>query len=170
MGLFSALGKVLKGVSKVAGFIPGVGGTISKVTGLVGGVLDHKKPLSTSALKGSSAARLGIARTRGTVAYQNTANANRAALGLPVLYTASALRESPVMPGGAIATSSGMAAQPNGAPPKAFSRRSSPTRKKRSSSTRYFGSKKKSSGKRKLKFGSKAWQAKYNPRSKRKRR
>lgn len=170
MGLFSSIGKALKGISKVAGFIPGVGGTISKVTGLVGGVLDHKKPLSTSALKGSSAARLGIARTRGTVAYQNTANANRAALGLPVLYTASALRESPVMPGGAVATASGMAAQPNGAPPKAFGRRSAPTRKKRTSGTRSFQKRSAPKRKTKLKFGSKAWQAKYNPRSKRKRR
>jgi len=90
----------------IGSFIPGVGGTISKVTGAIGGVLDHKKPLSTTSMKAGVTKLLGPAKTRGTIAYQNIANANRASLGLPILMTAPQLRESPVLPGGAVATRS----------------------------------------------------------------
>jgi hypothetical protein len=40
VGLFSFVGKALKAVSKVASFVPGIGNTISKITGTVGNLLD----------------------------------------------------------------------------------------------------------------------------------
>jgi len=48
MGLFSFVGKVLKGVSKVASFVPGIGSTISKVTGTVGNLADTRRPFAWS--------------------------------------------------------------------------------------------------------------------------
>jgi hypothetical protein len=148
MGLFSFIGKALKGVSKVAGFIPGIGGTISKITGSVGGLLDHKQPMARPRLSSPMAAR-GKMVSRGQ------------------LFTATDLRASPVMPGGAIATTRGMVTQSGAAPPLMFSgasaahakvtkrrRVAAPKRRKRATVTRRRAT-------RKLKFGSKAWRAKY---------
>jgi hypothetical protein len=147
MGLFSFIGKALKGVSKVAGFIPGIGGTISKITGTVGGLLDHKQPMARRTLTNPMAARGKMVSGR--------------------LWTATKIRASPVMPGGAVATPRGMMTQGSAAPPMMFSGASSamakvtkrkrvaaPKRRTRKTVTRARGT-------RKLKFGSKAWRARY---------
>lgn len=148
MGLFSFVGKALKGISKVAGFIPGIGGAISKVTGTVGGLLDHKRPMAHPKLAQPMAAR-GKMISRGGQ------------------WTATDMRASPVMPGGAVATPRGMVTQSGGAPPMMFSgasaahakvtkrrRVAAPKRRKRATVKRRRAT-------RKLKFGSKAWRAKY---------
>lgn len=162
MGLFSSIGKVLKGVAKVAGIIPGVGGTISKIAGGVGGLLDHKKPMGTAAGKAIAVLKLG----------PNAARGNATQGWSQVMQNAQQMRASPVMPGGAVASSSGMAPR-QANPPRSFGgSRSGTTRKRKRTSARntYYSRTRKKASKSRLKFGSKAWQAKYNPRSKRKRR
>lgn len=156
MGLFSFIGKALKGVSKVAGFIPGVGGTISKVTGTVGGLLDHKKPMNKPMLRDPRLAR-----------------GNAVQSGWGVAMTPQVLRGTPIMPGGAISTPSGIVPSRGGAPPLSYAGGSrsrggalrgmtgaTRRRKKRSSARRASGRKRSTSGRR-LKFGSAAWRARY---------
>lgn len=148
MGFFSFLGKALKGVSKVAGFIPGIGGTISKVTGLAGNLLDHKSPMATTQLK---------MRMFNPVILRG----NDPAAGTGSLMTAQGMRSSPVLPGGAIATSSGPVAK-RASPPRTFGGRSASSKKRRPASARRKARK---TGPRrtarKLKFGSKAYRKKY---------
>jgi len=162
MGLFSFIGKALKGVSKVAGFIPGIGGTISKITGGIGGLLDHKRPMSNPRLGNPMAARGKVVSSR--------------------LWTATKIRASPVMPGGAIATTRGIMTASSAAPPESFGARFSRTvarrarsadpygdevraqrkyGRKRRAKTRVSKSVKRKGAGRRLKFGSPAWRKKY---------
>lgn len=157
MGLFSFVGKVLKGVSKVAGFIPGVGSTISKVTGTVGNLLDHKSPLSTTSTK-LRLAQLG--QGAGVVYMRGKAN-NLSAMNQAALADAQVLRASPVLPGGAYATASGPMPKSN-TPPRTYggkrTAKKSYTRKKSRAKARKGGTRKRT---RKLKFGSAAYRKKY---------
>lgn len=153
MGLFSSIGKALKGIGKVAGFIPGIGGTISKIAGTVGGVLDHKKPLSSAFEKARLASkRGGVSVLRG----------NMPQAGAGSLLTAQGMRGSPVMPGGAVAGTNGISAA-NGTPPRTYGGKSSGRKTTRKAKARPKARKaaRRSSSKRKLKFGSAAYRKKY---------
>lgn len=143
MGLFSFVGKALKGISKVAGFIPGVGGTVSKITGTIGGVLDHKKPMSKPM---PMVNRPALAR----------GNAVQWGAG----WTAQVLRSTPVMPGGAISTPSGIYASNGSAPPAAFGGTRAAPKKRRTVKRRKARAAPKRRTRR-LKFGSAAWRKKY---------
>jgi hypothetical protein len=148
MGFFSFLGKALKTVSKVAGFIPGVGGTISKVTGTVGNLLDHKAPMATTQLK---------MRVNNPVILR----AADPAMGSGSLMTAAGMRSSPVLPGGAVATRSGPVAR-KANPPRTFGGSGGKSTRRRTSSRK---AKARKTGPRrttrKLKFGSAAYRKKY---------
>lgn len=152
MGLFSFVGKALKGISKVAGFIPGIGGTISKITGTVGNLLDHKQPMQSAVLKLKQSAAWG---NMGPVVLRG--NATQAGAG--ALNTAQGMRSSPVLPGGAVATSSGPVSK-MAAPPRTYSGRSTTKRRKAKAKARKRPAARRSS-RRKLKFGSKAYRQKY---------
>jgi hypothetical protein len=149
VGLFSFVGKALKGISKVAGFIPGIGGTISKVTGAVGGLLDHKKPMASPVLKAA-----------GSGWNPMVMRGNSTQAGSGSLLTAQGMRSSPVLPGGAVATSSGPAPK-MASPPRTFGGRSGTTRRKAKAKTRKKSTSTRRRTTRKLKFGSKAYRKKY---------
>lgn len=153
MGLFSFIGKALKGVAKVAGVIPGIGGTIKGIAGTVGNLLDHKAPMGSTAKKAVAVLRLGTLGARGNATQGGYAG------GMP---TAPVLRSSPVMPGGAVATRSGMAPR-TASPPRAFGGSSgkSTKRRKPTSSKRSFTKRSSTKRKSRLKFGSPAWRKKY---------
>lgn len=157
MGLFSAIGKVLKGVSKVAGFIPGVGSTISKVAGTIGNVLDHKAPMSTTSTK----LRLAQLGKGAGVVYMRGKSSNLTAMNQQAIADAQVLRASPVLPGGAYATASGPMPKAS-APPRTYggkrTAKKSYTRKKSRAKARKGGRKRTT---RKLKFGSAAYRKKY---------
>jgi hypothetical protein len=145
VGLYSFVGKALKGVSKIAGFIPGVGGSISKITGAVGGILSHKAPMS-----------------RPMVTRPQVARGNVTASGYG--YTAKVLRQTPIMPGGAIATPHGIAPQQGGAPPATYGGARPAAKKRRAPARRRAPAKRKTKRRatsRRLKFGSPAWRKKY---------
>jgi hypothetical protein len=155
VGLFSFVGKALKGISKVAGFIPGVGGTISKITGSVGGLLDHKRPMSNPRVSNPMIAR-GKTWSRSST---------------PGFFGTRTIRMSPVMPGGAISTTRGMVTQSGGAIPLTFGGSSTamaPARRKRRKMARASARRRtrRASGRR-LKFGSPAWRKKYMKRARR---
>jgi hypothetical protein len=156
VGLFSSIGKVLKGVSKVAGFIPGIGGVVGKVTGFAGNLLDRKRPMSHG------------------MTMRNPMLARGKVLGGRSWMTATLMRASPVMPGGAISTTRGMATQ-SGAVPLTFGggggvRSVSPMARaagavRRRKRRKAAPARKRST--RRLKFGTKAWRARYMKRRRR---
>lgn len=159
MGLFSFVGKALKGISKVAGFIPGIGGTVSKITGTVGNLLDHKAPMSTTTAKLSAISRYGGGAGAQGVVYMR-GNAPQGAAG--ALNQPQVLRASPVLPGGAVATASGPMGKAS-SPPRTYGgkRTSSKRRKSTTRTKRKGGTTKRRKGTRKLKFGSAAYRKKY---------
>lgn len=64
-GIFGFLGNAIKGIGKVAGFIPGIGSTIEKVTGLVGGGLAGIEGQPKSVKQASAAAQFNLPVLRG---------------------------------------------------------------------------------------------------------
>jgi hypothetical protein len=165
VGLFGFIGKILKGAAGVAANIA-TGNPIGAVKaglGTVGGLLAHKQLGGAHATKinvlGGFRAPYAIPLLRG--------NATQSMPG-----SARALRQVPIMPGGAISTPSGM--QPaSGNPPAHYGGGGSGTHKrKRRSSSSARSSRSRSGGKRrgggrKLKFGSPAWRKKYMKRKRR---
>lgn len=159
MGLFSFVGKALKGISKVAGVIPGVGGTVSKITGFAGGLLDHKRSMSKPMMRDPRLARGNVTQS-----------------GYGVGYTPQVLRMTPILPGGAISTPGGIRPSSGGVPPKSFGGGSRSRGGRLRGMTAATGRRKRSSGAtkrsgkrggRRLKFGSPAWRAKYMKRRRR---
>lgn len=150
MGLFSFIGKAAKAVGKL------VGGPVGGALRLGGGLLDHKGGITAH-----------TAVKMGTMGYRPQIFIARAKS--PSSTTASVLRESPVLPGGAIATRSGTMPQNSETPPRSFSGSGGATGRKRRKPSRIAsgGSKRRRSSGRKLKFGSPAWQAKYGRKKKR---
>lgn len=153
MGLFSFVGKALKGVAKVASVVPGVGSLVGGIAGTVGNLLDAKKPM---------------AATKYLTLAQAVAK-RRAAGHIPVLRgkspgfmpTPRVASASPVMPGGALATPSGIVASISATPPAGYAGSArAPVKRKRKKAKKKVGTRRRS-GARKLKFGSKAWRAKY---------
>lgn len=167
MGLFGAIGRaiggVAKGIGKVGGFalksglvpIP-FGGAAGR---LAGALIHSKAPMSHSVLKLHIPPLVARGKTLRPVVR----------IGSVGHVTATALRKSPVLPGGAIATTRGPTPRPlTGAAPAGLlgggtkrrrkrkaTRERSMRRKSRSSS----GGRRKRS--RRLKFGSPAWRKKY---------
>lgn len=178
MGLFGSIFKGIKhavgGALKVgsfalkSGLVPlPFGGTAGK---LVGSLLHAKAPMGHSALK----LRLPPLMLRA-----KSASMHPIVAGTHRLPTATQLRRSPVMPGGAVATRSGTSNKPDVAPlslgggtssrvgVRKKRRRSGSTSTARKSRSSYG---RKHSRRRKLKFGSAAWRKKYLGHGKRKRR
>jgi len=153
MGLFSAIGKVLKGVSKVAGIIPGIGGTIKGITGAVGNLLDSKSPMSGTGAKISALGNTSVAVLRGKTGGALWQQMALAKMAKPSQSTPTLQAQSPVLPGGAIATASGGIMNAGGGTIGAVKRRKPAKRKKAKAKTK--------KRKTKLKFGSKAWRKKY---------
>ena len=164
MGLFGSIGRALggavKGIGKVAGFalksglvpLP-FGGTAGK---LVGALLHSKAPMGHTQLKLSIPPLVARGKTLRPVVK----------IGSTSTPTLTALRKSPVMPGGAIATRTGVAPRPltGAAPLGTIAGGTKRRRRKAGASTRRKS--RKSSGKkrtrsRRLKFGSPAWRKKY---------
>lgn len=179
MGLFGSIGRALggaiKGVAKVgsfalkSGLVPlPFGGTAGR---LVGGLLQAKAPTGHSQLKLQIPPLVLRGKTvRPTVA-----------IGATRLPTITALRKTPTMPGGSVATPRGIAPRPlsgaaplgvtagaGGTTPRKRKRRksagASTRRRSRSASAR------KRTRRRKLKFGSPAWRKKYLGHGKRRKR
>lgn len=159
MGLFSFVGKALKGISKVAGFIPGVGGIVGKVAGIAGGLLDSKQPMSTTAAKMRQASVLRGGSQSILLRAKSPMSGG--------LMNASVLRSTPIMPGGAVSTPNGITASWGGSPPAMWGggsggaapgKRRAPRRKPAARAKRR---------KAKLKFGSPAWRKKYLPKRRR---
>lgn len=169
MGLFGSIGRALggavKGLTKVASFglksglvpIP-FGGTAGR---LVGGLLHAKAPGGHTALK----LRIPTLVLRGKSPSMRPVTV--AGKRMP---TATQLRRSPVMPGGAVATRSGTANRPPVAPMSLGGAASSllggkrKRRRKHGTSTRSRSRKsygRKRGARRRLKFGSPAWRKKY---------
>lgn len=178
MGLFGSIGRALggaiKGVAKIgtfalkSGLVPlPFGGTAGR---LVSGLLHAKTPMGHASLK----MRLPTLTLRA-----KSANMRPVVAGNMRVPTATQLRRSPVMPGGAVATRGGVANRPAIAPLTLGGAISSglggrtKRRKRRGTSTRSksrsaYGRKR--TTRRKLKFGSAAWRKKYLGHGKRKRR
>lgn len=180
MGLFSFVGKAVGGLVKTvgglavgalkSGLVPlPIGGVAGR---LLGGLLHAKAPMGHTQLKLRIPPLVLRGKTLRPVVKIGTANH----------VTATALRKSPVLPGGAIASRAGVAPRPLGLQAGGFQTASGkPKRKRRrrrsgssSSSSRrsYRSSGKRHSRRRKLKFGSPAWRKKYlgHGRKRRKRR
>lgn len=169
MGLFGSIGRaiggVVKGVAKVgtfalkSGLVPiPFGGTAGR---LVGGLLHAKAPMGHTSLK----LRIPTITLRGKSASMKPVTANGTRYP-----TATQLRRSPVMPGGAVATKHGTAPRPAVAPLSLGGSASSfpgeRKKRRRRGSTSTARKSRRSSGRkrtsrRKLKFGSAAWRKKY---------
>jgi hypothetical protein len=161
VGLFSFVGKAIKGVGKLVGtaakiagglgIIPG-GGLIGKAANIL---LASKNPMSTT---GTKLQLRSPTFMRGNVTQGGYGGAARQTFG--VRPPAAILRASPVMPGGAFATPSGMAPR-SAAPPAAYSGAGGAPKKRRKKTTRSTTKRRTRSKGRKLKFGSPAWRKKY---------
>jgi hypothetical protein len=155
-GLHLRIGGIAKkAIGTAVGFIPG-GSVVKGIAGTALGLLSHKQPMATSAIKYQIANKSGTSILRGQVPISSAS---------PVM-SRPVLRASPVMPGGSIATSAGIMAPGGGLPPATFGgkrtgttkRRKSTSSKRKRSSRSHSGSKRK---KGRLKFGSKAYRQKY---------
>lgn len=181
MGLFSFVGKAVGGLAKVVGGVAkvgiglGVGALKSgllpipfggKFGALAGALLRSKAPGGHSQLKLQIPPLVVRGKTLRPVVK----------IGMESRPTLTALRRSPVMPGGAIATRTGVASRPlTGAAPIGTTGGTKRRRRKAGASTRRksrssYG--KKRTRRRRLKFGSPAWRKKYlgHGRKRRKRR
>lgn len=190
MGLFSFVGKAVKGIAHVVGGVAKVGLKAASLGGALGilpgggllgrlgSILAHKQPMSGTPLKVAQIGRLGVSLMRGAQPPPRSITPHITAYRGKV--PAAVLRASPVMPGGAVAHPRGIAPKTH-SPPATYGgvvsaaagggrkrkrRRSSSStthrRRKRGTSHRRRG--------RKLKFGSPAWRKKYLGHGRRKRR
>lgn len=165
MGLFSFIGKAVKAVAGTAlGLIPG-GGIVKTGLGLVGSLLQSKQPMAQTATKQSVATAYSIPTLRAQPRVPQIA-VYKKPMAPGYSLPPAVLRASPVMPGGAVATSQGIMASGGGLPPATYGGRSGAKKKKKRSSSsrrssRARSSSKRKTGGRKLKFGSPAWRKKY---------
>lgn len=159
MGLFSFVGKAIKGVAKVATGALKIGGALGLIPG--GGVVGKLAGTLLGAKAGNTYAQKLALRDPRTMR-GNATQAGRGAFSSIHGYRPSpaVLRMSPVMPGGAVATSSGMVAR-TASPPATFGGRAGagPKRRRKKAATRTRSTTKRRG--RKLKFGSPAWRKKY---------
>ena len=186
MGLFSGIGKLLGGVVKTAvgvakiaapialgGPLGGLaGGLAGKLIGgkggrIVGSIIAAKRPMSHTPVKIATASNPRLMRGNATQGGYSAFQTPQYGYRPP----AAVLRAVPIMPGGAVATSSGIA--PRGAPLPAQLGGSSAggtKRKRRKSTTKRRASSGRKRRGRKLKFGSPAWRKKYLGHGRRKKR
>lgn len=153
MGLFGFVGKILGGAAKVAGNLA-MGnplGAVKAGLGTVGSIIGHKQPMGATATKINVLGRLPVSIANPVM----RGNATQAMPG-----TAVDLRQSPVLPGGAIASPRGALPKTGRAPNRYGGGSSSGTRRRSKRSASSSGRRKRSGG-RKLKFGSPAWRKKY---------
>jgi hypothetical protein len=172
VGLFSFVGKAIKGVGKIVGGVAKVAVGAAKLGlipggGILGGIagrlLAAKQPMSSTAVKMSMRSPQIM---RGNATQAGTFNQYRTP-SYGVRPPPAVLRLSPVMPGGAVATPSGMVAR--GAAPAAYAGSSrAPTKRRRTAKKKRATTGKKRRA-RKLKFGSPAWRKKYMKKSRRRR-
>lgn len=175
MGLF---GSIFKGIGKAVGGIAkiGVGALRSGLIplplgGVAGGILGRallhsKSPMGQNQLK----LQIPPLTVRGKTLRPVVK------IGGTAIPTLTALRRSPVMPGGAVATRTGVASRPlTAAAPLGTTgggtkrkRRRKASASTRSRSRKSYGTKRRRS--RRLKFGSPAWRKKYLGHGRRKRR
>jgi hypothetical protein len=180
MGFFSFVGKALGGVAKAAlgigaKVLPGPLGSVAKVAHSILSVKHGATPKmapSGGFTPGIQTGRSRAGAPAGLPAILRGHRPNVRPVSMSGGWGPQALRSSPVLPGGAIATPSGPTPPTAAPPPMSFGGRSAsagPSRRRRKStksSTRRAGSRKKSGG-RKLKFGSPAWRKKYMKRRRR---
>jgi hypothetical protein len=164
MGLFSFIGKAAKAIGGL------VGGPVGGVLRAGGGLLDHKAATAHTAVKYRAIGAMGTGARGKTQAPQwnpQVRGVGTSTQAMPA--PRQVFSDTPVMPGGAIATSSGVVPLASGVPPRSFgsSGRAASGRRKKRSKTRSASSPKRKSGGRKLKFGSPAWRAKYMRKKKR---
>jgi hypothetical protein len=168
MGLFSFIGKAAKAIGGL------VGGPVGGVLKLGGGLLAHKGG-QTAHAKYSILANQQQAVSRGKgvplpiQVFRRSVSPLMGSASVPV--PRQVYSETPTMPGGGVATSSGIVPQAQASPPQSFggSGRSASGKRSRSSTRRRPTSRPKKKTGRKLKFGSPAWRAKYLKKKKRKR-
>lgn len=167
MGLFSFVGRAVKGVAKVVGGVAKVGlglagklGIGGPVVGIANQLLNAKRPMGGTSQKiGVASLPLGVRIMRGN---QTQSGASPISSIWGNRAPPAVLRSSPVMPGGAIATPAGIMAPGGGSPPVSYAGRGgSKRRRTRTTKRRRTTTKKRRSGSRKLKFGSPAWRKKY---------
>lgn len=175
MGLFSALGKLAGGIVRGVGKVAKVGLGAVKIASSLG------VPIPLGGLAGKLAGQILAAKAPMARPAVNVARAGGSAIlraKTPMVFfkpgissTARAAQMSPVMPGGAVATPTGIAPASGGTPPLQYGKRGSSSRKrKRKSTARKRSSSSRRRGGRKLKFGSPAWRKKYLSGGKKKRR
>ena len=171
MGLFSFLGKAVKGIGKVVGGVAKLGVGVGlgalksgllpvpfggKVGAIASALINSKRPMGTPSVK------IGLGRGMGTPGIRGQPTGGYAR---PVGYAGPAvLRLSPVLPGGAVATRSGVAPRSSATPPASFGGSGgTPKRKRRSTSSgrKRSTKRRRTTRGRKLKFGSPAWRKKY---------
>lgn len=176
MGLFGFIGRAVGGlakgvlgVAKIAAPIAGtlIGGPLGgKVGALASSLLGSKSPMNAHKYAGIST--LGTMRSRGNVT-QGGYGAVRGIAAAGGRVPAPVLRLSPVLPGGAIATTRGPQPAVSAVPPSTYAGgRGGPVRRKRRAAarTRKRTTTRRRKG-RKLKFGSQAWRKKYLKRRRR---
>jgi hypothetical protein len=163
VGLFSFVGKAVKGIGKVVGGVVKVGLGAAKLAGSLGlggplgsiasKLLSSKSPMSHAVKIATALQPQGTVRMRGNVTQSGFGHFGtyRGAFPGPQV-----LRMSPVLPGGAVATAGGPAAASSSVPPTSYGGRRATTKRKRTTKR----TTKRRSG-RKLKFGSPAWRKKY---------
>jgi hypothetical protein len=167
VGLFSFIGKAIKGIAHA---IPGVS-QVYDVASAASSLLSHKHTIGTkSGPKIATIARMGTGISRGTAPGPVSWNrpTGNATQSMPTrkIYT-----DSPVMPGGAIATMTGVAPAASPTPPMQFGgSRAAPRRSAKRKKARSGGTTRKRASGRKLKFGSPAWRAKYVKKGRKKKR
>lgn len=181
MGFFSFIGKAIGGVAKAAlgigsKVLPGPLGSVAKVAHSILSVKHGATPKMapsggfTPGIQ-TGRSRAGVYVPPGLPSILRGHRPNVRPISMSGGWGPQALRSSPVLPGGAIATPSGPTPPTAAPPPMSFGGRASggPQRRRRKSSkssTRRAGSRKKNTG-RKLKFGSPAWRKKYMKRRRR---
>ena len=176
VGLFGFLGKAVKGVAKGIGGVAKIGVGLAR-SGLVpipglslagklaGTLLQHKAPMASTITKVALRSPI-LMRGASPLRYQKATTTTYGGTRPP----APVLRASPVLPGGAYATPSGIASR-SSTPPWAYAGSSSGV-KRRATKRRKAKARKARTDKRRtrrLKFGSAAWRKKYLGKKRRRR-
>lgn len=150
-------GAVGGALSIATSVIPGVGG-------LAGKLLAAKGTLGGIARTANKGFLIGKAVRRGKRV------ASMGPLVASLTGTAAVLKASPVMPGGGIATPSGVVGATGGTPPRTFGGARAGTKRRKKRTSRLAGRLTRRRKKRGPRFGSPAWRKKYHLDSKRRRK
>lgn len=153
MGLFSFIGKAAKAVGGL------IGGPVGGALKFGGGLLDHKSG-GPSGAKVNAIGRLPPMIIRAKAPMPTSSTTVRPGGVSGSYYPRQVFSSTPTMPGGAVATPSGVVPAVSPTPPMQYA--GSGTRTKRSAPRRKKASSRKTTKRKtKLKFGSPAWRKKY---------